>query len=141
VLLCVCRISRHAVLPVRSTPGAAGVDLYSAHSLTVMAGRVARVETDLRVQVPEGTYGRIAPRSGIALRRSIGVLAGVVDRDYTGNVAVVLINHGIWPYRIHKGDRIAQLICEKIAVPDVKEVSALPSTVRGARGFGSTGSS
>jgi len=106
-----------------------------------MPGRVARVEADIRVQVPEGTYGRIAPRSGIALRYSIGVLAGVVDRDYNGNVAVVLINHGRFPYRVHRGDRIAQLICEKIAVPDVREVSALPNTTRGARGFGSTGCS
>ena len=106
-----------------------------------MAGRTARVETDIRVLLPEGTYGRIAPRSGLAVRHSIDVLAGVVDRDYTGNIVVVLINLGLWPYHVRRGDRIAQLICEKIVVPEVMEVSALPSTARGARGFGSTGSS
>ena len=139
-VLRVCKISRHAIIPTRATPHAAGVDLHSAYSLTILAGRAAKVETDIRVLLPEGTYGRIAPRSGMAVRHSIDVLAGVVDRDYTGNIAVVLINLGHLPYRVRRGDRIAQLICEKITVPEVMEVSALPSTARGARGFGSTGS-
>ena len=96
-------------------------------------------KTDLSVRVPDGTYGRVAPRSGLAAKHHIDVGAGVVDQDYTGNLGVVLFNHDAKDFEIKKGDRIAQLICEKIEYPDIEEVPSLNSTERGSGGFGSTG--
>ena len=86
-----------------------------------------------------GTYGRIAPRSGLAWKKHIDVGAGVIDADYRGNVGVVLFNHGAEDLEVKVGDRVAQLILEKIAYAEVEEVAELPETVRGAGGFGSSG--
>lgn len=97
------------------------------------------VPTDLSIAIPEGTYARIAPRSGLAWKNSIDVLAGVVDADYRGPVGVILFNHSDTDFEVKAGDRVAQLIIEVIMKPEVVEVEDLDSTVRGAGGFGSTG--
>lgn len=97
------------------------------------------VKTDIQIELPEGCYGRIAPRSGLAAKNFIDVGAGVVDEDYRGNLGVVLFNHSDVEFAIAKGDRIAQLICEKIFYPQLEEVKTLSETERGAGGFGSTG--
>ena len=89
--------------------------------------------------IPTGLYARIAPRSGLALKRFIDVGAGVVDGDYRGEVGVILFNHGDQDFKVKMGDRIAQLILEKIDTPPVEEVQGLDDTVRGSGGFGSTG--
>lgn len=95
--------------------------------------------TDLAVEVPAGCYGRVAPRSGLAAKHHIDVGAGVIDEDYRGNVGVVLFNHGAEPFVVQRGDRIAQLICERCVLPELLEVDSLDETQRGAGGFGSTG--
>ena len=98
------------------------------------------VATDLAMTVPVGTYGRIAPRSGIAVKYGINVGAGVIDIDYTNAVKILLFNHGSGPFHITCGDRIAQLILEKIDdTACVNEVECLTITARGGDGFGSTG--
>lgn len=97
------------------------------------------MKTDLSIAIPLGTYARVAPRSGLAWKNFIDVGAGVVDYDYRGNVGVILFNHGKEDFVIKRGDRVAQLILEKIATPDVVEVDDLDETDRGAGGFGSTG--
>ena len=97
------------------------------------------MKTGISIQFPIGLYARIAPRSGLALKRFIDVGAGVVDHDYRGEVGVVLFNHGDQDFVVKMGDRIAQLILEKIDTPPVEEVQGLDSTVRGYSGFGSTG--
>lgn len=89
--------------------------------------------------MPAGCYGRVAPRSGLAAKHGIDVGAGVIDEDYRGNIGVVLFNHGKEAFEIKRGDRIAQLICERIVYPVLEEVEKLTETVRGAGGFGSTG--
>jgi deoxyuridine 5''-triphosphate nucleotidohydrolase (dut) len=86
-----------------------------------------------------GCYGRIAPRSGLAWKNHIDVGAGVIDEDYRGNVGVVLFNHSDQDFKVNKGDRIAQLICQRIEYPVLQEVTNLNNTERGAGGFGSTG--
>ena len=91
--------------------------------------------------MPEGTYGRIAPRSGLAANYHIAVGAGVLDKDFRGNVCVILFNHSKEGYRVCKGDRIAQLLCEKIEYAEIEECKTLDETKRGRSGFGSTGSS
>ncbi|CAI5973542.1 unnamed protein product [Closterium sp. NIES-65] len=103
--------------------------------------KAALVKTDLAVAIPLGTYARVAPRSGLALKHSINVGGGVVDYDYRGNVGVILFNHSDNDFPVKAGDRVAQLILERIVTPDVVEVEELDETTRGAGGFGSTGGS
>ena len=95
----------------------------------------------LAIAIPEGTYARIAPRSGLAVKKGINTGAGVVDYDYRGEVGVVLFNHGTEDFEVAAGDRVAQLILERIATPQVVEVAegGLDETERGAGGYGSTG--
>lgn len=128
-----------ARLPTRGSNGAAGYDLYAVDSGLILPNNQAVVGTGLAITVPEGCYGRIAPRSGLAVRYSIGVLAGVADRDYTGEYKVVMFNHGHNSYTFQKGDRIAQLIIENISCPPVVEIVDLCESDRGEGGFGSTG--
>lgn len=105
-----------------------------------MPGRgKALCKTDIAIAIPEFTYARVAPRSGLAWKNSIDVGAGVIDYDYRGNVGVILFNHSDIDFEVKRGDRIAQLILERISMADVQEVEELNETVRGTGGFGSTG--
>jgi dUTP pyrophosphatase len=137
--LLVKRLNEHATLPARGSPLAAGYDLSSSEDVSIPKGTRGLVGTGIAFTVPHETYGRIAPRSGLAVKKGIQVGAGVIDRDYTGEVKVVLFNHGDEDFVIKKGDRIAQLIIEKIEMPEVKLVDELLVTERGEGGFGSTG--
>lgn len=133
------KLSKNAYAPTRGSNKAAGYDLYSAYDYVVSPRGKALCMTDIQVHVPEGCYGRIAPRSGLAVKHFIDVGAGVIDEDYRGNVGVVLFNFGGQEFKVNKGDRIAQLICERITYPKLEEVEALDETARGDGGFGSTG--
>ncbi|GAQ92886.1 dUTPase [Klebsormidium nitens] len=137
--LLVKRLVPEATLPKCASPGDAGYDLSAAADQSIASGSWGLVRTGISIAVPEGTYGRVAPRSGLAIKNGIVVGAGVVDRSYRGEVGVVLFNHGPGTFQVRKGDRIAQLILEKIASPPVVEVESLSVTHRGAGGFGSTG--
>lgn len=133
------RLSDHATAPTRGSARAAGYDLYSAYDYTIPPMEKALVKTDIQIALPSGCYGRVAPRSGLAAKYFIDVGAGVIDEDYRGNVGVVLFNFGKEKFEVKKGDRIAQLICERIFYPEIEEVQALDDTERGSGGFGSTG--
>lgn len=143
--LIVKRLSAFATLPTRGSSRAIGADLYSARFEVVPAKGKALIYTDIAVMLPQGTYGRIAPRSGLALHRFIDVGAGVIDEDYTGNIGVVLFNFADTDFMVHVGDRIAQLICEKAVIPNIIEASGDyddnddDDDARGMCGFGSTG--
>ena len=130
-------------LPAYETAGAAGLDLRAAiaEPLTVPPGRRQLVPTGLALQLPEGFEAQVRPRSGLALRHGVTVLnsPGTVDRDYRGEVSVVLINHGEEPFRIARGDRIAQLVIAPVTQARLVEVDMLDETERGAGGYGSTG--
>lgn len=147
------RLSVTASLPVRASAEAAGYDLAACleepggasrgtftenGAIRILPGARALVPTGLAFTVPVGTYGRIGPRSGLALRHGIDTLAGIIDRDYTDEVGVILVNLGEEPFMVEHGMRIAQLVIEKIETPDVVEVARLDATAR-AGGFGSTG--
>lgn len=97
------------------------------------------VRTDIQIELPSGTYGRIASRSSLALTYFINVAGGVIDADYRGNVRVLLFNHSDYDFKIKRGDRIAQLICESVVYPKVVEMDCLGVTERGNGAFGSTG--
>jgi len=112
--------------------------LRSAHAQVQPRDRTV-VPTGIAVAVPGGTYGRVAPRSGLAAKSGIDVGAGVVDADYRGELKVVLFNHSDEPLYVKPGDRIAQLVLERIACASVHEVDDLDATDRSADGFGSTG--
>ena len=127
-----------AQAPTRGSDEAAGYDLYSYESETVAPNQIKLIDTGISIRVPEGTYGRIAPRSSVS-KKGILVNAGVIDRDYRGPIKVMVHNLSNNDYVINKNDRIAQLILEQIKTPSVELVEELDDTERGERGFGSTG--
>jgi dUTP diphosphatase len=126
-------------LPEYASPGAAGADLRSSEALEIPPGGRAAVATALRLQIPPGHVGLVWPRSGLAVRHGIDTLAGVIDSDYRGDVKVVLVNHGGEPFRIAAGDRIAQLLVQRVERVSFLPVPALEDSPRGTGGFGSTG--
>ncbi|RYP54338.1 hypothetical protein DL768_000912 [Monosporascus sp. mg162] len=137
--LLIKKLSEKARLPTRGSAFAAGYDLYAAKATTVPARGKVLVDTDISIAVPAGTYGRIAPRSGLAAKHFIDTGAGVIDADYRGPVKVLLFNHSEADFAVAEGDRVAQLVVERIYTPEVVEVAELEESVRGAGGFGSTG--
>ncbi|CAB1339151.1 unnamed protein product [Coregonus sp. 'balchen'] len=134
------KLSEHATAPTRGSAKAAGYDLFSAYDYSIGPMDKAIVKTDIQIAVPSGCYGRVAPRSGLAAKHFIDVGAGVVDEDYRGNVGVVLFNFSKETFEVKRGDRVAQLVCERICYPDLQELKTLDETERGSGGFGSTGS-
>ena len=139
-MLKVKKLGKTAILPKRANDSDAGYDISSDQSLTIPPRSKALVLTGLSISVPPGTYGRVAPRSGLAVNHSIDVGAGVIDAGYRGEVKVLLFNHDPQQsFKINRGDRIAQLILECIQTPDVVECDDLDETERGSGGFGSTG--
>jgi len=134
-LIIVKRLSENARLPIRGSSQSAGYDLSSAMSVVIPAQGKGLVKTDLAMIIPKGCYGRIAPRSGLAWKKHIHVGAGVIDRDYRGNVGVVMFNHSRVDLQINTGDRIAQLLLEKIGEYPVIEVHDLTEQTGGTAGF------
>jgi dUTP pyrophosphatase len=126
-------------LPEYSSTGAAGADLRASEAIAIAPGARAAVPTAVRLQIPPGHVGLVWPRSGLAVRHGIDTLAGVIDSDYRGEVRVVLVNHGDAPFRIEKGDRVAQLLVQRVERAAFTAASAIEETDRGGGGFGSTG--
>jgi dUTP pyrophosphatase len=131
-------------LPARSTAHASGFDLRACveSPLVVPAGGRALVPTGVAIAVPFGFEAQIRPRSGLALKSGITLLnsPGTIDADYRGEVGVILVNHGAAPVTIARGDRIAQLVIQRLPDVELEAVEELPETARGAGGFGHTGS-
>ena len=105
------RLIENSRIPTTESKLPAGHDLYSIKTLTIPAHSRSLIKTGLAIAIPNGTYGRLAPRSGLATK-GISVEAGVIDADYRGELKVLLVNHGASDYEIQTGDRIAQLIVE-----------------------------
>lgn len=135
-----CLTSTGVSLPTRGSAGAAGYDLCAAISGTIPAGQSLCIPTGVSIAIPDSeVYGRIAPRSGLAVRYGLQVLGGVIDSDYRGEIKVILHNLGNLAYEFAAGDRIAQLIFERCCIVNMNQVTTLAPTQRGAGGFGSTG--
>jgi len=128
-----------ARLPVRASEGSAGADLFCVEPFVLTEGERRGVPTGLSVEIPHGYYGRVAPRSGLAARHGIDVLAGVIDSDYRGELIILLINLGTESVSFKAGDRIAQLIIENAAPTKFDLADDLSDTTRGEGGFGSSG--
>src|SRR5687768_7291748 len=122
-------------LPAYATPGAAGADLRAAEAVTLGPGTRAAVATGIRIALPEGHVGLIWPRSGLAVRHGLDTLAGVVDADYRGEVKVVLVNHGTEAVTLERGERIAQLLVQRVERVDFNRAASLDGTTRGDGGF------
>jgi dUTP pyrophosphatase len=136
--LLVKKLYDDAVLPVRKTEESAGYDISSYHDYSIPANSWQLIETGLSFTVPKGTYGQLSSRSGLSMKGTI-VGAGIIDRDYTGHVQVLLFNLSSTVLDIKKNDRVAQLIIKHISTPEVTLVQSLEDTMRGTDGFGSTG--
>ena len=128
--------------PTYAHPGDAGADLRSAVDLTLQPGERALVPTGLALALPEGYVGLVHPRSGLAARHGISVVnaPGTIDAGYRGEIQVCLVNTDTRePFGVRRGDRIAQLVVQRFETAAFIEVDALPGSVRGAGGYGSTG--
>lgn len=134
---------RDLPLPAYQSAGAAGMDLLAAvdKPVTLQPGARALVPTGLVLEIPPGFEGQVRPRSGLALRHGITALnsPGTIDSDYRGEVQVLLANLGDEPFAIARGERIAQLVVQRVERAELVATNSISTTARGAGGFGSTG--
>lgn len=128
-----------AKIPTKGSKNAAGYDLYSISNTIVYPHSRSIIHTGLKLQIPNGVYGKISPRSGLARDYGIHVGAGIIDEDYRGPLTVLLFNLSNARFNVNEGDRIAQIIFEKHFNCEFVEVDELEETERGENGFGSTG--
>jgi len=133
------QLDPRAVLPTRGSSFSAGLDICSIEDVVIEAGQRSLARTGLAVAIPHGFYGRVAPRSGLAAKQGLDVLAGVIDSDYRGELCCLLYNTSDAAISLPAGSKICQLIIEKIITPKAAWVTDLDETARGAGGFGSTG--
>ena len=134
----VMKLIQSAVIPTKATLDSIGYDIYASNNTQVPVNDNKLINTGLAMKPPKGTYIRIAPRSGLALKHKIQVDAGVVDPDYTGELKVLLSNRDTKPFQVKTGNKIAQVILESAETPPIKVVNYLKLTTRGDKGFGST---
>lgn len=137
----VLRVDAALPLPAYARPDDAGLDLYAAEPVTLAPGARALVPTGIALAIPPGFAGFVLPRSGLALRHGVTLLntPGLVDAGYRGEVKVLLVNHGDAPVSLSRGDRVAQLVVQRVERVALAPVAELPESTRGAGGFGSTG--
>jgi dUTP pyrophosphatase len=132
-------------LPAYQSTHAAGLDLLAAvpeaAPMTIAPGQYALVPTGLSIALPSGYEAQIRPRSGLALKHGVTVLnaPGTVDADYRGEVSVLLINHGDAPFKVQRGERIAQMVIAPVVQVELVAAVSLSATDRGSGGYGSTG--
>jgi dUTP pyrophosphatase len=130
-------------LPRYMTPQAAGMDLHAAvgRPITIACGRIALIPTGFAMALPPGFEGQIRPRSGLAVKYGVGLInsPGTIDSDYRGEIKIPLINFGDAPYTVRRGDRIAQMVIQKVYRAQLQVVESLDTTSRDTGGFGHTG--
>lgn len=128
-----------AKLPSRATAGDAGLDLYSIEEIAIQPGDRLVVKTGVAMEIPFGYAGLVWDKSGLAAKKGIKTMGGVIDAGYRGEIQVVLANFGSEPHMIAVGDKVAQILIQKVGLLDVEEVEELTDSERGEGGFGSTG--
>ena len=138
----ITRLDASLPLPTYAKPGDAGADLLATVDVTLAPGERVLVPTGVAIALPPGYAAFVHPRSGLALKHGLSVVntPGTIDSGYRGEIAVLLVNHDLnEPISISRGDRIAQLVVQKVERADFVEVEVLPESERGAGGYGSTG--
>jgi dUTP pyrophosphatase len=135
------RLDSSVPLPSYAKGGDAGADLTTTIDVTLAPGQRTLVPTGLSIALPDGYVALVHPRSGLAIKHGITLVntPGTIDAGYRGEIACILINHGTESVNFQKGDRIAQLVIQKVERADFVEVEELPGSGRGNGGFGSTG--
>ncbi|PYM43022.1 MAG: dUTP diphosphatase [Candidatus Rokuibacteriota bacterium] len=136
------RLDPAVPLPTYAREGDAGLDLHAAHDVTLPPGGRALVGTGLAVAIPPGHAGFVLPRSGLALSRGVTILnaPGLIDAGYRGELKVLLVNHDAeTTVTLRRGERVAQLVVQRVERAEPVPVDELPASERGAAGFGSTG--
>jgi dUTP pyrophosphatase len=142
VRVLVQRLDAGLPLPVYALPGDAGADIVAAHDLTLEPGGRAVLPTGIAIALPDGFAAFVHPRSGLAARAGLGLVnaPGTIDAGYRGEVKVIVINHDpVQPIELHRGERIAQLVFQRVTRAEFVEVAELPRSDRGDGGHGSTG--
>jgi len=143
VKILVKKFNKDVKLPAYKTAGSSGMDLVANNKkkLTIKSGETAVIPTGIAIAVPKNYEAQIRPRSGLAANKCVSVLntPGTIDSDYRGEIKIILINLGKKSFVVSLGDRIAQMILCPVAKGNLREVKNLPKTMRGKRGFGSTG--
>jgi dUTP diphosphatase len=137
----VLRIDPDLPLPAYARPDDAGLDLHAAEAVTLKPGDRMLVATGIALALPPGFAGFVLPRSGLALRHGVTLLntPGLIDAGYRGEIKVLLVNHGTVAVTLARGDRVAQLVVQRVEHVVPAPVAVLPNSLRGAGGFGSTG--
>lgn len=135
------KLNEEAIIPEYKSAGAAGMDICSIEDLCLESGEFRIVKTGLACAIDSGYEVQVRPRSGMACKRGVTVIntPGTIDEDYRGEIGIGLINLSKEPVNIVKGERVAQLVVNKIEHPDIEVVSELDETERGEKGFGSSG--
>jgi dUTP pyrophosphatase len=142
VRVLVQRLDRELPLPVYALPGDAGADIVAAHDLVLEPGERAVLPTGLAIALPDGFAAFVHPRSGLAARAGLGLVnaPGTIDAGYRGEIKVIVINHDVHQaLHLSRGERIAQLVFQRVERATFIEVDELPASARGAGGHGSTG--
>jgi len=138
----ISKVNPDAVIPTYAKAGDAGADLYSVQDLVIQPGHRVLVKTGIAIALPTGYVGLVHPRSGLALKNGVSVVntPGTIDAGYRGEIGVVLINHDLnESFGVKKGDRIAQLVIQKVENAKFISVDNLPESERAGGGYGSTG--
>lgn len=133
------RLTPTAKCPTYGSAGAAGLDLYADEAVEILGGDRALIKCGIAMALPAFTVGQVCSRSGLALKRGIGVLTGTFDADYRGELHVLLFNTSGKRFRVEVGDRIAQMVITPVISVRMREKLRLDTTERGAGGYGSTG--
>ena len=133
------RESDLSILPHRSSEESAGLDIFSTQHCILRPHDRMLIKTGFSVEIPNGYYGSIESRSGLALNNGVFAFRGIIDRDYRGEVGVLLVNAGFDKYEVSVGDKIAQLVIQPVPKLEPQWATTLSETVRGQKGFGSTG--
>jgi dUTP pyrophosphatase len=133
------KIVPEAKLPTRAHADDAGLDLYAVEDCVLEPGERRAIKTGIAMVIPFGYAGLIWDKSGLALKAGLKTMGGVIDASYRGEIQAIVINLSSEPYRIEQGSKIAQLLIQKVELLEVCEVSEIDATIRGDRGFGSTG--
>ena len=133
------KLKEHAIIPRYAREGDAAMDLYSCEDYVVSSGKRQLVSTGIAMELPEGYFSSIRGRSGLAFKKGIDILGGVIEHGYRGEYGVIVLNTGSEDFVISAGDRVAQVVIAPVASAEVEEVGELSETVRGTGAFGSTG--
>jgi len=133
------KVNSEARIPEYTIEGDAAMELYSAVDITLKSGEIKSCETGIAMAIPKGFVGLIWDKSGIALKGGIKTMGGVIDSNFCGEIGVIMKNLSDKNYEIKRGDKIAQILIQKVESVTIEEVEELDETERGAGRFGSTG--